>query len=364
MLKIQQRLATAIARRLLLLLAAGLTVCNLQAQDDAPTVRFSKPVATLREALTEIETQTGYKLSVNHTNFDVTRRVNLPQTAIGLEEALKHILYGTGRTYMLRGRHILIIPQAGVPAIVPAAEPEAEPPGGEPETEIQPREPLHPVVIKPGEDIVSKGPSRQNRTFGARFTSHRETARRTNEGINPVRRLPGVGIKANLLYGGAALTPNLGVEFGVTPRSTVDIRGGYNQWGLEGSWEENKKLANWQVSAEYRYWFCERFAGHFVGVHGFFGYYNISQHNLPLLFGKDSDLYRYQGNIFGAGISYGYQWVLGKRWNLEAQIGAGFGLMKYDRFDCPRCGDPLERDEKRTYFGPTRAGISLIYLIK
>ena len=32
--------------------------------------------------------------------------------------------------------------------------------------------------------------------------------------------------------------------------------------------------------------------------------------------------YRYQGNLYGAGLSYGYQWLLSNRWSMEAVIGA------------------------------------------
>lgn len=356
----KQRLTAAVVKKLILLLLAGMCAWQLQAQPQQPVIRFTVPASTLGEALKEIATQTNYRISVNHTNFDVGRKVSLPSKPISLEDALKHLLYGTGRTYMIRGEHILIIPQRGIPAIVlPAKLPD---PVLSPVPKVDKGstlpEPL--VLLRAGDDVKVGEPVRSR----ANSSTYREMARWVNMSSNPVKRLPEMAIKINLLYGIGTLTPNLGFEFGITPRSTIDIRGSYNQWGLEGSWEQNRKLAHWTVSAEYRYWFCERFSGHFVGAHGFFGYYNISEHNLPLLFGKGSDQFRYHGNIFGAGISYGYQWILGKHWSIEAQIGVGYGRMNYDRFDCPRCGDEVESNVKRNYFGPTRAGISLIYMIK
>ena len=72
---------------------------------------------------------------------------------------------------------------------------------------------------------------------------------------------------------------------------------------------------------------------------------------------------RYQGWMAGAGIGYGYNWVLGKRWSLEATLGVGYIHFGYDRFECKTCGDRLGSGSKN-YLSPTKAGISLIYIIK
>lgn len=72
---------------------------------------------------------------------------------------------------------------------------------------------------------------------------------------------------------------------------------------------------------------------------------------------------RYQGWLAGAGVGYGYSWVLGKRWNLEATLGLGYVHFSYDRFECKTCGDKLGSGNKN-YFGPTKAAVSLIYIIK
>ena len=72
---------------------------------------------------------------------------------------------------------------------------------------------------------------------------------------------------------------------------------------------------------EARYWLCQSFYGHFLGVHAGGGEYNLSRVHLPFV--SRSASYRYEGWALMAGFSYGYSWVLGKRWNLEATIGAG-----------------------------------------
>ena len=173
-----------------------------------------------------------------------------------------------------------------------------------------------------------------------------------------------VAIKTNLLYGAGAFAPNLGMELGIGQRTTLDISGGYNWFNLDGAKNNNKKLVHWIIQPELRYFLCERFSGHFFGVHALYSNYNIGGHELPLLFGKGSAKFRHQGNAFGAGLSYGYQVVISKHWNVEFNVGAGYMRMAYDRYDCTNCGTLKEKGNTKNYFGPTKAGISLIYLIK
>lgn len=67
--------------------------------------------------------------------------------------------------------------------------------------------------------------------------------------------------------------------------------------------------------------------------------------------------------MYGAGIGYGYQFVLSKHWNLGLEIGAGWIRANYDQYDCPHCGE-WRGSDKKDYFGLTKAAISLIYIIK
>ena len=170
-----------------------------------------------------------------------------------------------------------------------------------------------------------------------------------------------VALKTNLLYGAYTFTPNLGLEIGTSHKTTLDISGGYNPWNLDAKGE--KKAVHWLAEAEYRYWLCQRFNGHFFGIHALGTQYNINGKNLPMLLGKSSSDYRFEGYAIGGGISYGYQWLLGNHWNLEASIGVGYARMSYDKFTCKACGSKIGH-ENRNYLGPTRAAISVIYIIK
>ncbi|MEG0656589.1 MAG: DUF3575 domain-containing protein, partial [Mucinivorans sp.] len=159
-----------------------------------------------------------------------------------------------------------------------------------------------------------------------------------------------VGIKTNLLYAGATFTPNLGVEVALGKRITLEMMAGFNPWNVKGSATSNKKLAHWLVQPELRYWLCERFNGHFFGVHGLGGQFNVAGHSLLNMIDPK---YRYEGYGVGAGLTYGYQFVLGKRWNLELSVGAGYVRLKYDQYECVQCGNQVAHDKIHNYFGPT-----------
>ena len=74
---------------------------------------------------------------------------------------------------------------------------------------------------------------------------------------------------------------------------------------------------------------------------------------------KDS---RYEGWFVGAGISYGYTWILNKHWNLEAELGIGWAYTRSDKFPCTRCGRKLESGRVHNYVGPTKAAINIVYV--
>ena len=165
--------------------------------------------------------------------------------------------------------------------------------------------------------------------------------------------LPKFAIKTNALYW-ATTTPNLGFEVALAKKLTLDVSGNYNPW----EFSKNRQIKHWLVQPELRYWLCERFNGSFFGLHGHYAEYNVS--NLDL-FGMGH--YRYDGNLYGAGISYGYHWILNHRWSMEATIGAGYARLKYDKYECGECGEKLGHKTKN-YFGPTKIGLSIIYTIK
>ena len=170
-----------------------------------------------------------------------------------------------------------------------------------------------------------------------------------------------VAIKTNLVYDATA-TVNAGLEFGLAQKWSLDVSGNYNAWTILNS----ARWKHWAVQPEARYWFCERFSGHFLAMHLHGGLYNVGsiKNNLYFLgtdFSKLSNQ-RFQGWFAGAGVAYGYSWILGKHWNLEAELGFGYSYTVYDKFECAGCGKKIEEGIDHHYVGPTKAAINLIYL--
>lgn len=176
-------------------------------------------------------------------------------------------------------------------------------------------------------------------------------------------------IKTNLV-GWATTTPNIGAEFGLGRKSTVQIFGAINPWEFGDT-----RFRFWNVEPEYRYWFCEKFSGHFIGIHALGGEYNLKNvkvplTNLPDLRGENKGRH-IEGWYVGGGITYGYQWMLSHHWNLEASIGVGYAYSPYKYYGrCDRLmdkdGNTLPDGTKKTgtchYVGPTKLAVSIMYV--
>lgn len=169
-------------------------------------------------------------------------------------------------------------------------------------------------------------------------------------------------VKTNLLYDATA-TVNAGVEVGLASKWTLDISGNLNAWVIG----DGHKLKHWMVQPEARYWFCERFNGHFLALHTLGGEYNFG--NIPNKLNYwpfNTDLtplndYRFQGWGIGAGLGYGYSFILGHHWNLELEIGLGYIYTLYDVYQCRNCGRKIKEKQNYHYVGPTKAAINLVY---
>lgn len=168
-----------------------------------------------------------------------------------------------------------------------------------------------------------------------------------------------IAVKTNLLYD-ATLTVNAGAEIGLAPRWSFDLSGNYNNWEVN-----HHKWKHWLVQPEVRYWFCDHFAGHFVGMHLLGGQYNFGNFDTSLSFlGTDYSVFadkRHQGWYVGAGIAYGYSFILNRHLNLELELGLGYVYTRYDVFECEGCGKKVEEDKPHHYVGPTKAAVNLVY---
>jgi Protein of unknown function (DUF3575). len=165
-------------------------------------------------------------------------------------------------------------------------------------------------------------------------------------------------LKSNLLSD-VTTTMNLAGEVKLGNQFTLDASFSYNPW----TFSENKKLKHLRFQPELRYWAESAYSGHFFGFHLGYMQYSTSGIKFPFTPLTDMKNSRYQGDAYGAGFSCGYVWRLSNRWNLEASLGVGYAYLDYDRYECKKCGEYIESGTAH-YFGPTKAALSLIYVIK
>lgn len=85
---------------------------------------------------------------------------------------------------------------------------------------------------------------------------------------------------------------------------------------------------------------------------GFFGGDNLT---------KEVKRHRYQGEFAGVGVTYGYQWALARHWNLEAEVGVGYGHVWYDKYSCEECVGKVGSGTTN-YAGVTKLGLSIMYI--
>ena len=178
-----------------------------------------------------------------------------------------------------------------------------------------------------------------------------------------------LAVKTNALYWGTA-TLNVASEYAVADRWTVELSGAYNPWVFNK--DENTKAKHYQISPEGRYWFCEAFQGHFVGLNMNFTQYNVGNFPIPKVFiplssssdtKTDTRNSRMEGWAMGTGVTYGYAFPFARRWNLELTLGLGWWYTKYDQFESRKCG-LFQQTVSRHVLGPTALGVSFIYMIK
>lgn len=172
-------------------------------------------------------------------------------------------------------------------------------------------------------------------------------------------------IRTNLLYLATA-TPNLSIDFGFARHWSLSLTAGYNPWKYPKRHRDDDKTVNpktlhWLVMPELKLWFREHLEGGYLGLHGIYAQYNVG----GLSFIPALNNNRYDGYLYGGGLSFGWHWWLGRkhRTGLDLSLGAGYLRLHYDKYRACNCSGLLETVDEN-YFGPTKAAISFTYLIK
>ena len=173
--------------------------------------------------------------------------------------------------------------------------------------------------------------------------------------------LPKAAFKTNVIYDATA-TINLGVEFALAPKTTMDISGDLHPWVLPNGW----RLTHYLVQPELRFWLKERFQGHFFAVNVLGATYNAGNiKNSFHIMGRDMSAlgrYRVEGIAYGAGLAYGYAVRVAKRLNVEMEIGLGYIGAEFDAYRLGEKESLYAQNSTAQYFGPTKGALNIVYI--
>ncbi|WP_185741389.1 DUF3575 domain-containing protein [Prevotella heparinolytica] len=180
------------------------------------------------------------------------------------------------------------------------------------------------------------------------------TAPAAQDGPLPAVRKPfHMAVKTNLLYD-AVVVPNLGLEFYLG-------RG----WSVAGNWmytwlKNDNRYRYHRIyggDLEVRRWLGygrKPLTGHHMGIYGLLLTYDLEWGGKGYLGDRWS---------YGGGIAYGYSAPVGRRLNLDFTLGIGYLDGEYYEY-VPRDGHYLwQATKKRRWFGPTKAEVSLVWLL-
>lgn len=170
-----------------------------------------------------------------------------------------------------------------------------------------------------------------------------------------------LAIKTNLLYD-ALLLPNLAVEWYMGKQWSLMLEGNWSWWTFD------RPIQNWWYhriqtgGVELRRWFKSPYPlhGHALGVYSMIGNYDVR------FFAEDEYTKGYLSNLsWSAGLSYTYSLPIARKLNLEFGLAIGYVGGRYYKYNyCMTHKHWAQQGVyNRKYIGPTRVGVSLVWLL-
>lgn len=154
-------------------------------------------------------------------------------------------------------------------------------------------------------------------------------------------------LRANLLRW-ATLTPDLGVEWRVNRHIGIAVNGTWTSWTWDG---KERRYGLWEVSPELRYYIGKSKCG-YIGAMFKAGAFNYK-------LGANGK----QGDLIGGGITGGYVLKLNKALALDFGVGIGCLHIDYEKYTTVGGVRVRQGSEKKNWWGPINAGVTLMWTI-
>ena len=154
-----------------------------------------------------------------------------------------------------------------------------------------------------------------------------------------------LSLRANLLRW-ATLTPDVGIEWRITPSVGIAVNGSWTSW----TWsDKDRRYALWEVAPEVRYYMGEKKAWYLGAM------FKAGQFNYKLSeTGK-------QGDLMGGGITGGYQLRLNKALDLDFNLGLGYLNADFEKYEVIDGVRVRRGNETKDWWGPINAGVTLVW---
>lgn len=172
-----------------------------------------------------------------------------------------------------------------------------------------------------------------------------------------------MGLKSNLLYDALAL-PSIGAEFYLGKNWSVVANWTY------GWWDSDRRHRYWRAyggDVAVRRWFGTKAAekpltGHHVGVYAGMFTYDFEWGGTGYMGGRP------HGTLWDrchhmVGVEYGYSLPVGSRINIDFTVGVGYMGGEYMKYKPKNDIYVWESTHRLHWFGPTKAEVSLVWLI-
>lgn len=159
--------------------------------------------------------------------------------------------------------------------------------------------------------------------------------------------------------------PNIGLEWSVGKQLTLN---GDILWAPY-LFKKNEEVFRTLIgSVDFRYYMNSKshhsndlWDGLYIGPYVMGGNFNIGLKNSD----ESKMSYRRRGWGLSSGATFGYKFYLSNRFRLDLNLGVGYAHLQYDKYQLggEYAKYPLERKDTKSYWGPTKFGVHLVYNI-
>ena len=154
-------------------------------------------------------------------------------------------------------------------------------------------------------------------------------------------------LRANLLRW-ATLSPDLGIEWRISPSVGIMVNSSYTSW----SWnDKERRFGLWEVAPEVRWYLGKQKRGYIGAIYkaGSFNY-------------KFTETGR-QGDIMGGGLTGGYMLRLNDAFSLDFGLGIGYLRADFDEYVVIDNVRVRSGEGSKNWWGPVHAGVTLVWTL-